>query len=256
MQPITKLLAKSYYRAKGHVPTNIAGEEFRCHPQHISFWKRLRQGRWEPDTFRVLDLLTPMSTYWDVGAWIGPTVLYAARRARHVVCLEPDPVAYEFLLANVRLNQLRNVTPFNLALHEQSGIFPIGNRQTLGDSSSSLLCTEAAADAARIPCLTLDAFVSLFAPPAPNMIKMDVEGAEFGLVPQMEAFLRRHKPMLYLSLHAPYLPASERLEKLRRLRDVLRIYGRCLNSRQEVGGHDALVQEDVCEQYPAFLFCD
>jgi FkbM family methyltransferase len=256
MRSIPKLLSRSYYRARGYFPTKIAGQDFRCHPQHLSFWRRLRAGRWEPETFAILDTLEPMSVYWDLGAWIGPTVLYAARKARHVVCLEPDPAAYEFLLANVRLNRLTNVTPLHLALGARSGLFPLGNRQALGDSCSSLLCTEDAAETVRIPCVSLETLLELCPLPPPNLIKMDVEGAEFDLLPQMQPFLHRHKPALYVSLHAPYLPAEARREKLQQVRDVLRMYGRCFNARQERMSHDALTGAAAHEQFVAFFLRD
>lgn len=89
---------KMGYRARGHVNGRLGGLPFRLDPYHSKFWRRAGRGDWEPETFAVLDAhLRGDADYLDIGAWIGPTVLYAARKARHVWCFEPDPTAYRHL---------------------------------------------------------------------------------------------------------------------------------------------------------------
>jgi FkbM family methyltransferase len=46
----------------------------------------------------------PTAAYIDFGAWIGPTALYAAHFLHHVYALEPDPMAFSALTANVQRN--------------------------------------------------------------------------------------------------------------------------------------------------------
>ena len=85
--------------------TDLAGERFRLDPYHSTFWRKAAAGKWEPETFAVLNAhLGPDRDYLDIGAWIGPTVLYGARKARRVVALEPDPVAFRALSWNIELN--------------------------------------------------------------------------------------------------------------------------------------------------------
>lgn len=40
------------------------------------------------------------NTYIDIGAWIGPTVLYGACVSKHVYAIEPDPAAVSQLKKN------------------------------------------------------------------------------------------------------------------------------------------------------------
>jgi hypothetical protein len=68
------------------------------------FWEKL-YANWEESTFTIFDrFLNTNSSYLDVGAWIGPTILYGAQKAEHVYAIEPDPVAYQELTRNLQLN--------------------------------------------------------------------------------------------------------------------------------------------------------
>ena len=101
---------KAIYRMRGHYPGRLGGEAYRLDPYHSKFWRKASAGDWEPATFAVLDAhLRPDRDYIDIGAWIGPTVLYAARKARHVWCFEPDPTAFRALSWNLELNGIENV---------------------------------------------------------------------------------------------------------------------------------------------------
>ena len=83
----------------------IVPQGFRALRRADEFWEKFAQGIWEPVTVRVIDtLLAPGSTHIDVGAWVGPTVLLAATKAKRVLAFEPDPVAYAELEKDVALN--------------------------------------------------------------------------------------------------------------------------------------------------------
>src|SRR5258708_34817363 len=66
------------------------------------FWGWFDSGVWEPETFEIFDsYVTPDTFFLDIGSWIGPTALYAASKARRVICLEPDPIAAAKLRCNI-----------------------------------------------------------------------------------------------------------------------------------------------------------
>jgi hypothetical protein len=89
-----------------------------------SFWKSVERGEWEPYTFSVLDrFVTPETTVIDIGAWIGPVTLYAAKTAKHVFAIEPDPVAFKELSA---LASVPNVSLFNHAILNRNGKVTLG----------------------------------------------------------------------------------------------------------------------------------
>jgi hypothetical protein len=61
-------------------------------PDYRKFYRKLSEERWEPGTFRVLARYLDRGTVFvDVGAWIGVTAFHAAKIAKSVVAVEPDP---------------------------------------------------------------------------------------------------------------------------------------------------------------------
>lgn len=53
---------------------------------------------WEITTFEVFDKYLDKDKYYiDIGAWIGPTVLYAAQKTKRVIAFEPDNIAFNAL---------------------------------------------------------------------------------------------------------------------------------------------------------------
>ena len=141
-------LQEAWCRVRGWYPARVAGRQLRCDPDHISFWSKVDNGSWEPQTFTVLDsILAPGGIHLDVGAWIGPTVLHAAHCSQKVFCFEPDKVAYMYLLANLKLNKLDNVIPFNMAVAEKSRMSRMASpRGKRGDSMTSLLVADRAGE--------------------------------------------------------------------------------------------------------------
>lgn len=81
----------------------------------------------------------------DIGAWVGPTVIFAARKSKRVYCFEPDYVACRYLLWNIQMNGLSNVVPFNCALPGSTGMRRLGPflGNGFGNSTTSLIaCNE------------------------------------------------------------------------------------------------------------------
>jgi len=249
-------LAKYCYRALGRYPATIHGEHFHLDVDHLKFWKKAARGTWEPHTFRILShFLRPASVYADLGAWIGPTVLYAARKCKQVYCFEPDPIAFEYLLGNLRRNGVRNVVPFHLAVGDRGGLLRLGGfGKGLGDSSSSLLDTATSPVSVEVPCMTWEAVRRTFALEKVDVLKIDVEGAEFALLPTMRAFLEEQRPVLYLSTHAPYLEPDRRRAAMRDLLDALAGYRYCLDETLEVVPREELAGEESATTFRSFVF--
>ena len=71
----------------------------------LSSWYDTRYTDWEPDSFLVFQrFINDDSIVLDVGAWIGPTCLWLAHRAKYTVCLEPTPAAFAALQRNLQQN--------------------------------------------------------------------------------------------------------------------------------------------------------
>lgn len=168
---------------------------------------------WEGRTFVIFDtFLDARHSYVDVGAWIGPTVLYAAAKARHVYCLEPDPEAYRVLSLNLSVNpQYRNITALNSALSDSDGYRTLTAAGELGRSESTML-PRGAADrhiVVRVPGITVETLVREYSVTDCSLVKIDIEGGELIVVPAIASFLRNQRPALYLSIHWGALAVEE-----------------------------------------------
>ena len=191
LEHLKRRLALAYYRATGGFPAKLAGGRYRLVPEDRKFWRMAAGGQWERHTFRILEqLLRPDSVYVDVGAWIGPTVLFAAARCKVVYCIEPDAVAYERLLGNLRMNGIDNVLPFHGALGVRNGTVQIAGEKGKGFGTSETRVqatpTDGGADvAATVLAMDLPRFIQHWGIERIDLMKIDIEGAEFDLAPAL-----------------------------------------------------------------------
>ncbi len=245
---------KMLYRARGYYKGNLNGEPFRLDPYHSKFWRKASAGEWEPETFAVLDeYLSPDSDYLDIGAWIGPTVLYGARKARHVHCFEPDPTAFRHLAWNLDLNDIRNVSAFGVALSDQFGVARMASaRGEPGDSTSSLLLDgEHGTDALTISWEQFEAVNDLS---NVSLVKMDIEGAEFSVLPNLVPWLEKQRPVLLLSTHAPLLDVEKRNVRMQDIANQLSFYGNYSLPQSEDNEFSSLTSERATSEFQTFLF--
>lgn len=223
----------------------------------MEFWQATTGNRWEPHTFTILaKYLNAQTTYYDIGAWIGPTVLYAAGRCRKVVCFEPDPIAFQYLLWNLRLNAPSNVLPLNVALADRDSARHMSSMVVLGDSMTTLLRGEPGSGSAEVLALSWNTWLSLGIAEPPDVMKIDIEGSEFALLPTLRDYLRDHKPTLYLSTHTPFLPVHQRAEEMAKVLAVMALYKRCLNEQLEPVDPERLLREEALAEFHSFVLED
>lgn len=250
-------IKKNYYRIIGYFPGKIGGHTFKLDHHNWYFWRKVRKGKWEPETFEVLSQsLKPESVYCDVGTWIGPTVLYAAKHCRQVICFEPDPLAYKHLTTNLHANNIRNVDSYNVALAKGTGVYQMGSfGSSLGDSMTSLLKKDDDSSGSfKALVLDWDMALDLFSLQKVDVLKIDVEGGEFSLIPAMKDYLLEYKPVVWLSLHVPFLSEEETEEKLGTLIDTMSFYKNCFDQNLNKVDIKSLNTEENKKGFPAFLF--
>ena len=247
---------KMLYRARGFCPATLAGEPFRLDPYHSTFWRKAAAGLWEPETFAVLsDHLDKAHDYLDIGAWIGPTVLFGARKARHVWCFEPDPTAFRALAWNIDLNDMDNVSAFAAALSDDVGMTRMASfGGEKGDSMTSLLNADGAAGS-DVLTIGWDHFAGSVDLSGVSLVKMDIEGAEFDVLPSLIPWLKQQRPALYLSTHAPFLDEATRAARMAELARSLSFYDLCRGETgQTVDPQTAFVSQTSLTKFETFLF--
>lgn len=190
------------------------------------FWGAFNDGTWEPETFEIFNrYLDKEHSYLDIGAWIGPTVLYGSKLAKHVYAFEPDEVACAVLKQNINLNEISNVSITDEAVDETSGERMLGMQSAYGDSMSSFLWT---AESKPVKAVSLASV--LMAHPDCNFIKMDIEGGEQRVLRGAAHWLKRAGfPTLYLSLHTPWI--ADKAHFLNEITDLLSLYDRLFDAK-------------------------
>lgn len=153
----------------------------------------------------------PGDVVWDVGAFLGMYSLFAAGAATDsgkVYSFEPEPRTLELLTKNIGLNRASNIVVIRAALtdKDQPGyIYPAKASQNAIHSLRPGDRLEP--DGVPTTLCTGDVLVKQGAALAPNVIKMDIEGAEILALRGMAGVLgRRDCRYLFIEVHPKELP--------------------------------------------------
>jgi len=152
-----------------------------------NFWNDF-EVNFEPDTFKILSTLQWNDFYVDVGAWIGPTVLWASLFTQNITAFEPDPIAWQYLLRNVDLN-CDEVKLQNVAIGREKDILFMN---VTGDSNSKIINGEGWP----VVVAPLDALID-----RADFIKIDTEGFEYEVLCGAERIITAFRPRLLVSMH-------------------------------------------------------
>lgn len=196
--------------------TEILGRKLIFHPYDRQLWIRLSDGRWEPKTLQWLrENLSKNSVFLDVGSWIGPTTIYAHLCGARVVAIEPDPIAYERLLYNINRNDLREITTVHGGLTNKNGTFQISCARGLGKSMSKMNFSGADSlpteknTMAQAAGFDLDTIFQISGIQNVDILKMDIEGGEFFVFPEVAKALAGKVKKVMLSLHGKLFSDSD-----------------------------------------------
>ena len=172
-------------------------------------------GTYEHHTIDVFQAMVPEGgIVYDIGANVGYYTLVAAKLVRssgHVYAFEPVPRNCELLSKHLAINGIDNVSVIEAAV--SSAVSEARFDPHPGPSMGHL----AAEGSLRVRCLTLDDFVFNQGMRPPDVIKIDVEGAEADVLKGGRELFRRCRPMVLLATHSD--------EVQRECRRLLESYG-------------------------------
>lgn len=140
---------------------------------------------------------------YDFGANIGSWTIYLATQLPDatVVALEPEPTTADQLRQNIELNDVTDsVTVEKKVASDEGGQVDIhishsSNQATHGLARSS----HHGRETVTVPAARGDKLTARY--PAPDFIKIDVEGAEADVLRGLQQTLREHKPVLVMDIH-------------------------------------------------------
>lgn len=199
------------------------------HPKDHRFWAQTKQGDWEPETIEFMRKhIRAGTSYLDVGAFVGPTVLLANKLGAKVTCFEPDHAALERLLFNIRMNtDGKGIEIFPVALGDRDGTISISSlSEFFGQACTSIHQGHPSSPIIRSLVVSWESAMEFLNNPVFDVVKIDIEGGESRLLPAMLPYLEEHTPCLHLSTHFCFIPEAEREGLRRALRRLWFAYGR------------------------------
>ena len=147
-------------------------------------------------------------TVYDVGAFQGLVTLFFASRAKAVVCFEPNTQNYKRLMENLILNGIKNVEVRKCGIGSRcESRRMVGNPLMLGGATveekavEEMLRSGVGTVVEEISIVTLDEEIPHSGLPAPNFIKIDIEGWEIEALRGARKTLEEHRPTLFLEMH-------------------------------------------------------
>jgi FkbM family methyltransferase len=182
---------------------------------------------WEPEIQSaftlVLDFLKP-SVFWDVGANIGyySWLVRQHPSVRQIVMFEPDPTNFALITDTMRKNAIHNCRPMNIALSDRCGSMTFLLDRASGQTGSleatehrnnkhSLHYAYRMTETITCATATIDSLIA-DGLPAPDLVKIDVEGAEHLVLAGAASCLSRKAPILIVETSKP--------DVIRRVRDA------------------------------------
>jgi FkbM family methyltransferase len=141
----------------------------------------------------------------DIGANAGFYTLLAARFTApngHVFAFEPLPANLEVLRRHMTLNQVTHVQIMPIALADQNGetFFRTAMNNSMGHLTSD--------GDLRVTVRSLDALLAEGTIPLPNVLKVDVEGAELRVLQGAKQLLSQAHPTIILATHGSQVRAD------------------------------------------------
>ena len=158
------------------------------HNDYQEFWDNFNN--WEnKDLNFLLEKAEKDKIFVDIGAWIGPYTLLAAKLGMKVYAFEPDKVAFEVLKKNIQLNEFKHKPKiFNFGLSKKENIaYLYSNTDEFGKSESSIINYKNKLNSKRSEINLKKFFQEINKikinnlPSKIQILKVDIEGGEFFL---------------------------------------------------------------------------
>ncbi len=217
MKQLFKYFSPSRRRSNVHlsneriVHTKIGGKKYEIESdddylEHI-------KGEFEPEMVVLFkSLIRPNDTVLDIGANIGCTSILFGNLAEKVYCFEPSPTTFDYLEKNVKKAQLDHVTPVNVGLGKESGMFELTFSQSdrSGGFVSNLTSASQGHQVEQIKIIKGDDFMNESKVLKIDFIKIDVEGFEKSVIEGLSSTIARDQPIVVLELNHWCLNALQR----------------------------------------------
>jgi len=188
---------------------NFNGKNFVVDPTYYKdFWENF--SKWEQiDLNFFIKKAEEDKIFIDIGAWIGPYTLLAAKMGMKVYAFEPDEMAFKQLKRNIELNNFKHqpeVYNFGLSKKETSA-YLYSNTNEFGKSESGLINYKNKENTKK-SIIEIKSFIKEMNKIKKNsfnfelkILKIDIEGGEFLFENEIYQFVKSEKLYCILSYH-------------------------------------------------------
>lgn len=187
---------------------------------------RMIAGTYEPEKTRAITaVIRPGMTVVDVGAHVGYYSMIMAAGVGpegRVQSFEPRRLNSDFLATHVRINDVSNIQLHRSCVGDRRGTVRFSHGTGTG---TGCVCAEGETS---VEMIALDEAIDAGIVEAPDLIKIDVEGAEMLVLTGAKKLLAEKRPLLVLAVH------TDELE--RECRDLLEPMGYEFEDLNQAGG--------------------
>lgn len=195
------------------MPIEINGFKLKFFPQHYKWFSE----NYESDSFEFIrNNIKPNSVCIDIGAHFG---LYTLVLAKYFNCrvysFEPTTYTVSVLSKNIKYNHVSdNVIVFQQAVSAKNGQATFLVQDTVGSVANSLVNYWHSNENKNQVTVDVVAIDDVFDNIKYDFIKIDAEGAEYGVLLGATQTIRKYRPTIMLGLHPNAIKANGHSLKL------------------------------------------
>lgn len=199
-----------YFKSKSLVQVSGIRKSFWTNTPELHY--RINNLGGEKDLLlKFIENIVPGDIVWDIGAYVGMYSVFASDAAAaggKVYAFEPEPKAYALLKRNAELNKAGNLIAQNYALSDRNDKGEIYSSKYNSAAIHSLVHESRLIDkGVPVELFRGDYLVADRKMMPPDIIKLDVEGAEAKVLTGMLSILRStHCRYLLIEVHPKLLP--------------------------------------------------
>lgn len=233
-------MVRMYHSGKYHIQLN-KGTSFWAAFHHLPEYREAHGfTHYEPEFLEAFTKQTKKAkVIYDIGSNIGLYSLTAAalNKDARIIAFEPETHCCEIIEKSKNLNSFDNIEVQECCLGDHNDTIKLSMKGSTGHFVSHDVKEE---EVIEKPVYRLDYLVEKKSIPAPDMVKIDVEGYEAHVMRGMKNIMSVHKPVILLELHKEFM--SQYGENSNKLLDSAKASGYTVKvlrmpSPEKKGGH-------------------
>jgi len=170
---ISNLLMRLFFKVRISYRKNTVDEYIICE----NFWMKI----YTPKKYQI----KKTDTIFDIGSQIGTFSIYAAKKAKKgkIYCFEPVKDNFKYILKNIKLNNLKNIKPYNKGVSNKNEKIKLYHSESnTGGHSAYSKNNIKSKNYEIMECISLKRVIDENKIEKVDFLKMDCEGGEYNIL--------------------------------------------------------------------------